>query len=403
MLFRLEIENFYSIRDHQEIDLRLSGKVRQKPERFAPIFHGASERVPKVVVFFGANGAGKTNCLRALSFLAWFVTDSFQLQPEAPLPLAAFGDKESLNGKTRLAVWLGGPTDLLADDSSATGFGTYEYELVIDRSSQTNNVHRESLRHRAQNSRRSIRVFERNESGAVSGGEHFSLSRYGAVIDKIRQNASVISTLAQFDHGPSVALRKIAQSVFTNIFIVKQDYTDDQLLSAMVSNPQLLGALNREIPRVDLGISDIQVIPGNLSPIVQFVHQGLDMPVPWALESHGTQSFVRSFPLVAPALQTGGLAVIDELDSSLHPIMLGEMIRWFYDPVRNPFDAMLWFTCQNASLLEELEKEEVVFCEKDNFGRTALYGLQDIKNVRRVDNYYRKYLSGVYGALPALG
>jgi hypothetical protein len=50
-----------------------------------------------------------------------------------------------------------------------------------------------------------------------------------------------------------------------------------------------------------------------------------------------------------------------------------------------------------------VHKEEVFFCEKDSQGRTSVYGLQDIQNVRRTDNRYRKYLSGVYGAVPRLG
>ena len=60
-------------------------------------------------------------------------------------------------------------------------------------------------------------------------------------------------------------------------------------------------------------------------------------------------------------------------------------------------------TCHAVSLLEELSKEEIYFTEKDNSGRTSLYGLKDIKDVRRVDNYYRKYLSGDFGAVPQIG
>ncbi len=84
-------------------------------------------------------------------------------------------------------------------------------------------------------------------------------------------------------------------------------------------------------------------------------------------------------------------------------MVLPEIIRWFHDTARNPRNAQLWMTCQNASLLEELVKEEVFFCEKDSRGRTTVYGLQDVQAVRRNDNYYRKYLGGVYGAVPHLG
>lgn len=403
MLYRLEIENFYSIRDRQVLDLCLSEKAPRNPERFVPIYPGASERVPKVVVSFGANGAGKTNSLRALVFLAWFVRDSFQWPPEGSIPIAPFNDQHSRESRTRLSLSLGGPTDLADPTSPSTTWGTYEYELVINHERQGSYVARESLRHKPHGARRPFRVFERDGSGKVLGGENFSLTRYGPVIDKIRPNASVVSTLAQFDHHPSVTLRDTARTVATNLFVAKAEYTDDQVVAVLEANPNLVEALNREISRADLGIRDIQIFRGGTRPTVAFNHAGLDTPVAWPLESHGTQSFVRTFPLIASALDSGGLAVIDEFDASLHPLMLVEIVRWFHDPERNPKNARLWVTCQNASLLEELEKEEIVFCEKDSFGRTHIYGLQDVKDVRRIDNYYRKYLSGAYGAVPAFG
>ena len=84
-------------------------------------------------------------------------------------------------------------------------------------------------------------------------------------------------------------------------------------------------------------------------------------------------------------------------------MILPEILRWFHDPKRNPHEAQLWMTCHSASLLEDLTKDEVLFCEKSNDGRTQVYSLRDIKGVRRIDNYYRKYLGGAFGALPHIG
>jgi predicted ATPase len=83
--------------------------------------------------------------------------------------------------------------------------------------------------------------------------------------------------------------------------------------------------------------------------------------------------------------------------------VLPEVIRWFYDPERNPKNGQLWMSCHNASILEELEKEEVLFCEKDGEGRTRVYALQDIQGTRRANNHYKKYLGGEYGAVPHIG
>ena len=125
--------------------------------------------------------------------------------------------------------------------------------------------------------------------------------------------------------------------------------------------------------------------------------------MPIMYESHGTRQFIKLYPLILHALETGGIAVIDELDTAIHPLILPEILRWFYDPARNPNNGQLWMSCHSAPLLEELVKEEVLFCDKDSRGRTEIYSLRDIQSVRRSENYYKKYLGGAFGAIPQIG
>lgn len=134
---------------------------------------------------------------------------------------------------------------------------------------------------------------------------------------------------------------------------------------------------------------------------VNLARRGCDRPLLY--ESHGTRQFLKLFPLISDALATGSIVVIDELDAAMHSMLLPEIIGWFHDPVRNPHNAQLWTSCHNVSLLEELSKEEIVFCDKDWRGRTEMYALADVKGVRRDENYYKKYLGGVFGAVPQFG
>jgi hypothetical protein len=198
-------------------------------------------------------------------------------------------------------------------------------------------------------------------------------------------------------------LQRLAASIVTNILVEKVDFTDPNVVRFYADNPLMVEALNREIERIDLGIKGMSIDSTNGGPVARFEHEGLANLMPLHLESHGTRQFIRIFPLLVQTLAVGGVAVIDELDLAIHPLVLPEILRWFYDPERNPRNAQLWMSCHNASLLDELIKEEVYFCEKDGLGRTRLYGLQDIQAVRRNDNYYQKYLGGVYGAVPQLG
>ena len=413
MIFRLELENFYSIRDPHVIDLRVARNAPDLVNRFAPIHLGSADRVPKVVALFGANASGKSTVLRALAFLSWFVQDSFRLQPVSDQPppgtgfqpCERFKSAEAADRPTRLCVHFTGALDFSKPREEWGKFCRYAYEVQFESAAgRPRKVVRESVRQWSGASGKSVRVFERNQRGEVLASKEFDLGGFQKVIDKVRANSSVISTLVQFDHKASLLMRDMARTVISNIFVEKFEPTDDAILrNFYASNQTMIDAINRDIERIDLGIRGMRIVMSPQGPIAQFDHDGLNDPLPMHLESHGTRQFIRIFPAIAQALWTGGVAVIDEFDYSIHPLILPEIIGWFHNPERNPHGAQLWMTCQAASLLEDLQKEEVFFCEKDRQGRTQIYGLQDIQAVRRSDNLYKKYLGGVYGAVPHVG
>lgn len=405
MLHRLEIENFYSIRLPQVIDLRVANNVPDAPGRFAPIWRGAAERAPKVMALFGANASGKSNVLKALSFLAWFVKESFRAAPEAWMPYERFNDDDARDLPTRLAVHFAGPADLNRANEPDGPSCRYAYEVTLGGpKDMPQRVLNETLKYWPLGAGRQVRLFERDGTGAVTAGKAFALAGYRQALEKVlRPNASVVSTLTQLKHPLATLLSRAAALITSNILIEKQDVNDEAIARHYAANPRQLDLLNLNITRIGLGVRAMQLKPGANGPVAWFEHQGLAGPLPTQLESHGTRLFVKLFPQLLHALETGGVAIIDELDLAIHPLVLPEIIGWFHDLHRNPLDAQLWMTCQNASLLEDLIKEEVLFCEKDSRGRTSVYSLRDVQAVRRGDNYYRKYLSGVYGAVPHLG
>jgi AAA15 family ATPase/GTPase len=400
MLYRLEIENFYSVYEPQVIDLRIGKGVPDAPGRFDVLFPGCEERASRVMAVFGPNASGKSTILKALAFVGWFVHGSFQLAPEANLPCERFNE-ERQKKPIRLAIEFGGPLDITTTE--VTPYATWRYELVISTDDRGRNiVFSESLKQRPDGKGRWVRVFDR-ERDEIQSSKTFSLKGYNRVIDKVRDNASLISTLAQFDHPASLRLRAAAQRIVGNIFIDRNEISDGDAIKYYASNSLAVDALNAEIQRIDLGVRRMDMKSLPTGPMAYFEHEGLHAPMPWSLESHGTRSFIKNFPWLYLALQNGGVALIDEIDISIHPLVLPEIIRWFYDDKRNLRKAQLWVTCHAASLLEDLLKEEVFFCEKNIKGQTRVYGMQDIENVRRTDNRYRKYLSGSYGAVPQIG
>ena len=403
MIYKVEIENFHSIRTKQVLDLRAPANAPTDTRRLAPCWQGARERAPKVVAVFGANGSGKSNLLRALSFVSWFVGASFRLQPSTPIPHEPFNDEASIERSTRLKIWLSGKefSDTTEEDDGAEC--PYCYELTIG-NGEKRTVASESIFYWPTSSGRKTRLVERAADRSIKSGKAFGLAGYRRVLQNIlRENASVVSTLAQLNHPVSSEIALSLRKITSNIYIEKVEFEDESVMQDYVEHPSMIEEFNREIGRVDVGVQALEVCQDNDGPPVVFRHEGLAEPMPHINESHGTRQFLKLFPLISDSLAAGSIAIIDELDAAIHPMILPEIIGWFHDPLRNPRNAQLWMSCHNVSLLEELSKDEIVFCEKDRQGVTEVYSLNDVKAVRRDDNYYKKYLGGYYGAVPRIG
>jgi uncharacterized protein len=195
-----------------------------------------------------------------------------------------------------------------------------------------------------------------------------------------------------------------SNQVYSNLGFASGQEQDANLVQYLAQAPDLLASLNSTLRKIDVGLDNLRLEQTPQGPVPFFKHDGLSVDLHWASESHGTKAFIRIFPLIANALENGGVVIIDEIDAQLHPLLLAHVVEWFHGrSERNPNDAQLWFTCHSASLLQDLSKEEILFCEKDRMGRTDIYSLTDIEGVLRKENFYSKYLSGVYGGVPQIG
>ncbi len=125
------------------------------------------------------------------------------------------------------------------------------------------------------------------------------------------------------------------------------------------------------------------------------------MPLPWERESVGTQ---RYFDLAGPWLDImakGFVVCIDELETSMHPLMVRELLRLMFSAEENASGAQLIFTTHNPLLLDPtlLRRDQVWFTDKDEKSEAYVYALADYAP-RKGESLVRGYLAGRYGAVP---
>ena len=142
---------------------------------------------------------------------------------------------------------------------------------------------------------------------------------------------------------------------------------------------------------------------------VRLLHRGVggEVELDAGDESLGTLVWFGLAGPVVEALADGAVFLADELDASLHPALVAELVRLFQDPATNPRSAQLVFNSHDAALLCDstgdrlLGRDQIWFTEKRADGSTRLYALADL-DPRKEEEVGRRYLSGRYGATPIL-
>lgn len=391
MLHSYAFSNFQSFRDRVEVDLTVSRKVTLT-EWMTDV--DAGERVSKVLAVLGPNGSGKTGLLKPIAFLGWFVSESFQYPPEAGIPVAPHAATSSEPVRFECTLDFDGKL--------------WRYELVCT----PERVLHEALYLKKE---RFGYVFVRDWDQA-SNSYTVKQQDFGLAPKKARStrgNVSLISWAAQFD--VPLALRMASSYVTTNVYVYgrfPKGSSEVQLAAHHFSTrPDQRSRMEQLLAAWDLGLTGVDLReyssnnperPGEKFWLPFGKHKSRDseFELPFALESSGTQSAFVLLSRLLEALEWGGLAVIDEFENDLHPLMLEPILDLFANPATNPKQAQLIFTCHAIEVLNMLLKSQVMLVQKTVDCESSAIRMDAVEGIRSDDNYYAKYMAGAYGAIP---
>jgi AAA15 family ATPase/GTPase len=115
--------------------------------------------------------------------------------------------------------------------------------------------------------------------------------------------------------------------------------------------------------------------------------------------SDGTKKLVDYLKVLDDVINTECTYIIDEIEKSIHPILIKELIAKFSKEENTK--GQLIFTSHESNLLDQdiLRTDEIWFAEKNKKGETKLYSLSDFKEHSTID-IRKGYLQGRYGGIP---
>lgn len=412
MLVEFRIKNFCSLRDEQVLSLVATKDKTLQDSNTQATGISAAPTVLRSVVIYGANASGKSNLIKALQYMRGVVTES----ATAIAPGQIFGvqpfrlDSDSANQPSEFEV-----TFLLDGVRYQYGFAMTAQRIVGEHLLvyKAFKPQKWFTRRFDIDTGKDIYEFGSGLKGPKNLWE-------GAT----RPNALFLSMAVQLN---SIDLRPVFEW-FSNQLVI---FNEQSQLSPQASIQMLKHAQGRKdicnfLTNADLSLSDIEVetrtVPGQSVHLdllvgktevrvenieehkVRFHHVTKHGTAVFDLleESNGTRNLLFLAGPVLNILRKGLTLIIDELDTSLHTLLVRELVRLFHLSDINTKGAQLVFTTHDTSLLDApdlFRRDQVWFVEKNQDQASSLINLTEF-SPRKNEALERGYLIGRYGGIP---
>lgn len=417
MLIEFRVENFRSFKGEQVLSMVASGSDKKLPDN---CMDAGKLKLLRGAAIYGANASGKSNLVSAIGTMRNWVVNSASQDLEKRRKLVPFLLDENCRDK---------PTSFEA---------TFVHEKVRYQygfSALGNRVLKEWLFAFPKGSPQ--RWFERSfdhkkEKPTFSFGSYLKGEKT-KLKDRTRDDSLLLSVAAQWNHQQLLTvytwfsdfLRVITSggvgvSLTAEAIIKDQEFFQPYLLGflrdadigihdlkAVKHDPEDLARNLPESTREEDKNTVVKYLQGNPQYTIMMAHKdiitGRLVPFDWKDESDGTQQLFRLAIPWFVALTLGYTLIYDEIERSLHAMLVRELIKPFFDSDNNKRGAQLILATHDTTLLDPdlFRRDQIWFTEKDEAGATQLVPLSDYKP-RNGEGLQKGYLSGRYGAVPIL-
>jgi len=422
MLIEFKVSNFRSIREEQTFSLVAGNADKELTscviDRELPGLSGV--RFLKGAAIYGANASGKSNVIEAIRFVTEFIKRSAtKIQPGDPTGAQPFKlDRESAAKPSEFEITFVAEGDRYVFGFSVTPTRVVEEYLVAYPKGVPQRWYQ--------------RTFNADKNFYDWAKPSTAFKQDKSLQDKTRENSLFLSVGPQFNHAQLTQVFNWFKNSVRFIHLSADAMLHPGFTAELVAKPMHHDRILDLLRSADIGVADAQVketemsieeLKKNFPPAILALlekdgqmtsHKRIEInlthkadgiePVVLDFDDEESAGTRRFFSLIGPwtdILDNGYTVFVDEIETSLHPILVKELLKLLLCSKNNPKGAQVVFTTHNPILLDGalMRRDQIWFTEKSPAGATHLYPLTDYQP-RKDEALAKGYLAGRYGAIP---
>jgi len=414
MLIEFRVTNFRSLRDEQVLSMVASKDSTLLDTNTWATGIPAAPTVLRSAAIYGPNAGGKSNFIKALQYMRGVVVESATvIQPGQAFSVQPFRLDAGSSGE---------PTEFEATFVVDGVRHQYGFAMTSERIVSEHLLVYKAFkpqhwfkRHHDRQSGRDVYEFGPGLKGQKAVWESATRSNSLFLSMAVQLNSEQLSPIFNW---------------FARQLVIFNEHTplNQRVTIQMLRDPEGKKAICDFLAAADISIADIDIvtrrIPGQAVHFdlvagktevraeeveeneLRFHHVTENGKAVFGLgeESSGTRNLLFLSGPVLDIVRNGLTLVIDELDTSLHTLLVRRLVQLFHNVDINRIGAQLIFTTHDTSLLDApnlFRRDQVWFVEKERDQASRLYGLSEF-SPRKNEALERGYLMGRYGGLPLL-
>lgn len=437
MIIRFFVENYLSFDERIEFSM-IPGRARSHPGHVVRDEAWDGINLLRSAVLYGANGAGKSNLVKSLSFMQNLILNG--TEPGRQIDLQRFKlSHDSATRPARFEIEMKIGRQYFAYGFEITpGMVLSEWlyeirkdrqEMLYERSTENDEAVLEFGRNIAENKKDAqflefVGKATRPEQLFLTESRRHNVKQFKHILDWFRTSLKIVfpdSTYRDLEiemlsdeqvQRKVVAFLDHFHTGITNIDFKPVDYSSDLLFPE-----ELRTSIESELDKAStmvlrsMGSGGRYLVKKNAAGVIEAArmvaqHKLKDserlVDLEIEHESDGTKRLLDLIPALLALSGGERVFVIDELDRSLHPVLSREILEYFLEQAQGVNQLIV--TTHESSLLDLnlLRRDEIWFVEKDRGGASRLYSLEEF--APRYDRDIRRgYLQGRFGSIPVLG